>query len=77
MKRHSSSKSELSRSKTAIHGADAFIFSGNLLEIKVGKNLGLMYHRPGDAGHVKISLPIQGEGGGGIRIFTLHCEKYI
>ena len=63
VKRHSSSKSELSRSKTAIHGADAFIFSGNLLEIKVGKNLGLMYHQAGDAGHVKISPPIQESGG--------------
>ena len=41
---------------------DAFIFSGNPAEIKVGKNLGLMYHQAGDAGHVKISLPIQGGG---------------
>ena len=56
---------------------DAFIFSGNSAEIKVGKNLGLMYHRAGDAGHVKISLPIQGGGVFGIRIFTPHCEKYI
>ena len=41
----------------------AFIFSGSLAEIKVGKNLGLMYHQAGDAGHVKISPPIQESGG--------------
>ena len=51
---------------------DAFIFSGNSAEIKVGKNLGLMYHRAGDAGHVKISLPIHG-GEGGLVFVYLRC----